>query len=279
MGTMILIMVGCIFAAYMVSQMADGMVLRGAAALPIDERERIYQRQARYSGMLNLLTLVAFVVLIGGLLRSRGLLKIGPPGPWGVYAIAFAFGLMCFEKILRSWLLYGATVSNTSEPRARGGAMRAAILVTAVELALGIGVCWWVYNSAVGSAVPAASSSGNGSGGSSDSNGLDGAGDSGGAAPKGRIIMIGEAEALKILGKDREYLQLLAQIKEVRTELKDGKTWYRRDDVTGVKEAGLRSIEELRTLAKKQSATPPPKVEDATPPPPQPPPNAEPLQE
>lgn len=270
--TTLFIFIACVFGAHVFSQIAHGMVLRGSALVPPGERERIYQRQARIAGLLDLIDYLAIGILLVGMARCLGYIRYAPKTPWGLYAIGGGLALMCLGKVIRSWSLAGAYRAETAESNAIGAVVRAAVLVTVVEIALAGGVCWWLAKNWVwsggGSSAPASQGSGDGSG-------ADGASGTDGTGRQERKIMIGEAEAQKILGKDREYLRLLAQIEEVRTEQKDGETWYRYDDVTGVKEAGLRSIEELRNLAKKRSAPPPPpkqpsppvapSVEDASP--------------
>lgn len=283
--TTLLIFIGCVFGAHVFSQIAHGMVLRGSALVPPDERERIFQRQARIAGLLDLLDYAAIGILLVGMARCFGLIRYAPKSPWGLYAIGGGLALMCLAKVARSWSLVGSYRAETAERNAIGAVVRAAVLVTVVEVALAGGVCWWMASNWVltgGGSSPASTGKASGS---DDSNGSDGSG----AESRGPSLLITKAEALKILGKDEEYLQLLVQIREVRTELDKGKTMYRNDDVTGVKEAGLRSIEELRNLAKKQNTPPPPKpkqtsspvapsAEDATPvaPPKQ---EAEPLRE
>lgn len=275
----LLIFIGCVFAAHVFSQIAHGMVLRGSALVPPDERERIYQRQARIAGLLDLLDYAAIGILLVGMARCLGLIRYAPKTAWGLYAIGGGLALMCLAKVIRSWSLVGSYRAETTERNAVGAVVRAAVLVTVVEIALAGGVCWWMASNwnrfSSGAGTSSSSSSG--------SDGTDGT-DEDSQRPS---LLITKAEALKVLGKDDEYLQLLVQIREVRTEEEKGETKYRSDDVSGVKQAGLRSIEELRNLAKKQSAPPPPKpkqppttpsVEDATPvaPPKQ---EAEPLRE
>ncbi|MCK6471809.1 MAG: hypothetical protein L6R28_08685 [Planctomycetes bacterium] len=262
--TAIFVMLGCIFAGMFISQMAHSILLKGAALVPPDERERIYQRQARFSHITSLIEYIGYGVLVLGIARIFGLIRDKSGVPWGLYCMAGAFVLLCVGKVLHSWLLAGAYRKETSESRAVGAAVRSALLITVFEVALAGGICWFIATRAVavgGRSSAVSTSDGNGSDGTDTTNG------SGTETPR-QDPWIGQAEALKILGKDEEYLQLLAQIKEVRTKVEEGETKYRIDDVTGVKEAGLRSVEELRTLAKKQSAPPPQ-------PPKQPPPSAE----
>lgn len=272
--TAILIILGCIFAGMFISHMARSMLVKGAALVPPDERERIYQRQARFSHVTSLIEYTGYGVLALGIARIFGFIPGKSGVPWGLYCMAGAFVLLCAGKVLHSWLLAGAYRKESSESRAVGAAVRSALLITVFEVALAGGICWFIATRAV--AVGGRSSAAS-TGSESGSDGADGA-DGGAGGEQARDLWIGEAEAVKILGKDAEYLRLLAQIKEVRTQAKDGQTWFRHDDVTGVKEAGLRSIEELRSIARKQNAPKTTNIEDATPvaPPKQ---EAEPLRE
>lgn len=238
----LVILIGGVLASFVVASLAEGLVARGSSRLAPAVRERVYQRIVSLDLYCRLLDGLAIALLILGLLKVWGVVKWGYPTEWGLPAAVTGIGLMSLERVSRSWIKYRAYAKEEEAWDVRGRAMGAAWMVTLAELALVAGLGWFfapkfknLWEDLAGGRPPGHPSSAEEE-----------------ASPYGagetvlKHSYVNEKEALKILGQDKAYLDLLVPHERIHTRSSGGLTFYRLDDLTTCKEAGLPALEELQ---------------------------------
>jgi hypothetical protein len=244
-----LVIIGGVIGAFLVAQIADGMVLKAVAALSPVTRERVYQRTVKWDNYLRILDILGIIVLVVGILKIFGFIKAGAPLQWGFPCMAVGFALLCLERIARSWSIHSAYSQEQDAAAVRSKALSAALMVTVLEFALGVLVCWFVFTrSPFMSQLAKSKQGGETQQGEED----DGSGSEAPKKPPVERTLVNEKAALEILGKDKAYLDLLVPYAPIRTQKKGDILFYSRNDLETSKEAGLPTIEEMKEAANKK---------------------------
>lgn len=256
MSIQLVIIVG-IIVAYVAASVAEGMVLNGAATLPPDVRERVFRREAALGAIWRIVGGLGLALVVIGLLKTFGFIRGGPKIPWGLYTFAGGFALICLERTLRSWGTFGSYAKEDPQGPARAAALNAALLVTLVELALGVGVVWYIKDKAVG---PGGGSSASTASGETEPDEAEAEGSTGGGpAPKPEkiAIWIPAPQAKALIGKDDAYFDLLVRWGQVRKKETGGELFYQAQDLKSLKQAGLPAVQEMEEGLKRMQAAPP----------------------
>lgn len=230
---------------YVVSTAAEAYARRGARLLPEEARRRARERIQDRVWLLYCLDAVGVAMMIFGLLRLLGFLQGFVGLIWAPRALACAVAVMCLERALRIWVIQRAFAAEPEgRPAARRGAVLA-VLVTLVQTAVAVTVCAWVFtqvtvhttrSSRTEEALPPE--------------------DQKDDVPI-RLIFeqwVNQAEALKIIGRDKTYLDLLVRYDQVPTRQGADGTFYARAFLETRKESGLMPLEELQEWARKEEA-------------------------
>ncbi|MBI3830446.1 MAG: hypothetical protein HY291_13080 [Planctomycetes bacterium] len=250
-----LILICSVIGCFLVAQTADGMVFKAAAALPPTTRERVFQRTVKWDIYLRILDVLGIILLILGILKARSFIKAGAPLEWGYPCMAVGFALLCLERIARSWSIHSAYSQEQDAAAVRSKAFSAALLVTVLEFALGVLVCWFVFTRSPFMGQLAK----NKQNGETQEQTAENSDDGGAAAkkPAFKVTLVNEKVALEILGKDKAYLDLLVPFAPIRTQTKGDIVFYNRNDLESSKEAGLPTLDELKDAANKKPALSP----------------------
>ena len=253
MSTFHLIVFGGLVGVFAVSSIAEGIMASRTAALDPHTRERIFQREASAAILWRIAHFVALVLVLAGVLRTWGIVNVTN---YPYSAVAIGLAIFCASSVLRSWFASRAYHAEAPDTPASRGAFSAAVMVSIAEIALGGGVCWYVFSHRTppGGAKtnPPAATAKNPT-----------------AVPAAKGMQpaqwIGEAEALQLLpGKDAAYLQALARRADVRSRDAGGEARYHRDDIVKMKLAGLPGAEEIIEVGKELPAraapVPPPET-------------------
>ena len=250
-----MVIIGGVIGAFVVSTIAQNLVEKNALSLDRDLRERIWRREAQTLTWWRLLETGGIAAMIAGMAKMLGIISMS--GSWGIPTMAIGFAVVCLATSLRTWLSNKAYAIEAPGTPASRSAFSAAVWVTLTEFSLGCVVCWFVFSHIPAgkisvpttpstATIPAVTPSPTTPSDSRDA------------------LWVDEAEALRLLkGKDAAYLKALAARKDVRARDENGKTEYRRDDISAMKLAGLPSMEELTASLEnaKNEPPPPPPVE------------------
>jgi len=243
------ILVGAMVGVFLISMIADEMLARHFVAFDAATRDRIWKREARLQIWWRIPQYIGVTLMVVGVLRNLGVLKI--PGLGVTQSIAGGLAVYCMASIARSWFSKHAVGVEAPGTPASRGALVAALLITVAELSLAGVVGWMVFKDDIRAwisgpkkPVPAISTSED-----------DGKGAAPGVTPEKspaqKLIWVDEAEALRMLkGKNAAYLKALARRGDVRSEKVEGQVMYRRDDISAMKIAGLPTEEELAAESK-----------------------------
>jgi hypothetical protein len=219
---------------------------KGVAALPPDVRERIAARSDRLAKVWSILSYLGFAVLFVGIAKFFNIIKGGPKIPWGLYCIAIGICIICLERVLRSWdryLLFSREARGTGVP---GNALIATLIITVVEATLASVIGYNIFTRAAvtGGKVaqePAAQQATEGEGEGKDN----------------VTIYVPESEALKILEKDKDYLDLFVRWGDVKTQVLGNDTVYLRKDLDDLRQSGLPTKDEMVKELKERGEAPP----------------------
>jgi hypothetical protein len=245
MNTLQIIVIGGIVGVIAISQMGDAMIHRHSIDLDAEVQKRIYRREANAALWWRAIEGLAFIMMVVGVLKAIGLLKVQTAVQFGIPLMATGLSVYCCASILRSW--HSSRVYNTEAAGTPAGttARSAALLTTLAEVALAAGVCWYVFfhmNAPRTAPTPPApppvvmpSPGGHPQGGPAQGTGT--------AANKD---WVDKDEALTLLGKGDDYLEYLVLNKSVRTQIVDGKRRYQRNDISSEKSAGLLNDEDMK---------------------------------
>lgn len=235
------IVIGGVVGCFLVSIIADGMVAKGAAVLPPDVRERVYQRALKWDMLLRVVDGFGFILLVLGMLGLAGVIKGGPDFPWRLSCVGTGFAVLCVERVLGAWVTCNAYANEVPGQPVHRQAFAAALVVSIAEIALAVGVCWWIYThtiyngrSSSNTSTPAQTSPGTNAG------------------PGMERTYVNEKGALEIIGKDKAYLDVLVKYMGIRKRSEGEVTFYRKDDLTTAKDAGLPTLEEMEEALKRK---------------------------
>jgi hypothetical protein len=245
-----LYIIGGLIICYVVSAVASGYAARAQEALPPDARERVFQRLARWSPFLYGLDALGVCGLILGMARVWGLLRGAFPYVWGFRLIVLGVAIFCLERTLHAWSEWSAQCDEPDAASSRRRALLSAAAVTLVQGVLAVTLCVWVFGNIrqAGQGYVAA----------------DGVIERPQAEdtppPRGREIhWVNEARALEILGKDKAYLDLLIPWAKpwagTRAKTIEGRTFYCAEDLVKLRDAGLPSVEELKSALRPEEET------------------------
>ena len=252
-GSTQIVIIGGVIGAFVVSTIAQNLVEKNALSLDRDLRERIWKREAQTFSWWRLLESAGIAAMIAGMAKMIGFIHSSVD--WGIPTMAIGFTIVCLATSLRTWLSNKAYSIEAPGTPASRSAFSAAIWVTITELSLGCAVCWFIF-----SHIPAGSKT---SATTTPAVTVTGVAPSPATPSESRdALWVDEGEALRLLkGKDAAYLKALATRKDIRAREENGKTEYRRDDISAMKLAGLPSMEELTASLEQTKNEPPPVVE------------------
>ena len=258
---LILGIAGC----YFIGAVLEGFATSGSSQWSNEEKQRFAARMAPFEGLLRVIDMAGLAVIVVGLLRHYGSLRFIPLTASRILLIAI--GILCIERIVRGWATWHALKeAEQTETRTRG--LLAALATTLLQIAIAAWVSWWVLTHVKVISPRGGGGTGGrtttqqqptGSGGTGTQ--VNPAGDEQ-VKPNNASPWISEAEVLELLGKDKEYLDLLIPQMEgmFRTPVlmqKDGKTLYHREHFKSFKAGGLPLLEDLRK--QHPNGAPPPK--------------------
>ncbi len=257
LGPFVLIFVAGIVASFLASSITESLVGREHAQLDLDTRERVFQRLARLDMIWRLLSGLSYALIAIGFLRILGIIKGSSSKPWGIYCIVAGFGCICLDRILRNWARSWAYQAEAPGSRIISKSATAAALVTLIEGGLAIGIGYYILQRAVARTPSTAKTqNSNKKKGSlkkkptpSQPNDVE----------AGKFEVMTESQVLKLLGKDKTYLDLLVRWGGIRTGIHEGKTIYRKDDIKSIAiSSDLPSLERMRKELKEREAPQPP---------------------
>jgi len=238
--TQILILIAGVVGVFIVSSAAKAAVERAAVAVDRDTRERVWRRELRVLWFWRGPDMLGMALMCLGILQAAGVLRLLPRG-WAVPVLAAGLMVLSLSSALQAWLCSRAYSAEAPDSAATRSAFRAALAVTAAELALAGIICWYVLSRGLPATTPSAAPP---AGRSTPAPALT-TPENDGAQPD--LFWVDETEALKMLkGKDSAYLDALVRRQDIRAKVEDGRKLYRRDDISSLKAAGLPSTEELR---------------------------------
>lgn len=232
-------LIGGVVVCYFVATVADGVADRAAADLTTEARERIFQRQVKVSFWVRALSILGALLILVGMLKVFVVIKVGAPLQWGYPCAALGFVVLCVERIVRVWYTNAAFAREPEAASARLKLLLVTLLVTILELGLASFVMWWILDrspflkqlqeqKALQGASPASRDPATT------------------PKPKSENVWVNETGALKLLGQDKAYLDLLVPYQQIRTKADGGVTLYLQDHLFAAKESGLPSWEELK---------------------------------
>jgi hypothetical protein len=259
---LILGVAGC----YFIGLLMESMATSGFAQWPPEERQRISERLARWEGLLRFLDIAGIAILVMGLLRFFGALRFLPLTASRILVLAIV--VLCLERVVRGWTTWHC-LRDTERPEVRVRGLMAALFGMILQVALASWVAWWVFTNVkvikrgggrtAGGGTPAGQTTG--------PTGTQTGGGGEVTTPPEVSPWVSEAEILQLLGKDKEYLDLLIPQMQgmfgtpVRM-VKDGRTLYHREHFKKYKAGGLPMIEDLRRLQGGQRTPKPPEPLD-----------------
>jgi hypothetical protein len=244
MSTFQLILIGGIVGIIGVSHIADAMITKDAVNLDAGVRARIWERQARSALWWRVIEFIGMVLIAVGVLRTWGILKL-TNSPFTCIAIGMA--IYCLSSILKSWSAQRSYSIEAPGTPASRSAVSAAMLTTVAEIALAAGIGWYVFANRVppgGKAAPGPTTQ---APTTTNTNKKAPAA----AGPE----WVDQAEALKLIKKDADYLEVLVRRTDVRAREMDGARQYLRSDIDQlITQTGLPDESELADDIKKVRA-------------------------
>jgi hypothetical protein len=240
----LIILFGSMAAVYAVQFIAESLIRKGAMQLDRDTLDRVWKTEARRLGILRGVETLSFFLLLAGLAMFVGLVSVPYRQFWSYGCIAVGIAFYCGASILRSWNTRAAYAAEAPNSKASSGARTGAILTTMAEFVLGGAVCFYVFTHVnyppslknLASSPPANTATSTSTGTNSTPPPA--------PAPQNSEF-IGEADAVKLLGKDVKFLKALADHSYVLSSGRDGATQYNRDDIIKLKRDGFPSNDEL----------------------------------
>jgi hypothetical protein len=256
MSTFQLILIGGIVGIIGVSHIADALITKDAINLDAGVRARIWERQARSALWWRVIEFIGMVLIAVGVLRTWGILKL-TNSPFTCIAIGMA--IYCLSSILKSWSAQRSyNVEAPGTPASRSAAT-AAMLTTVAELVLGAGICWYVFANRVppGGKPPL---------GPTTQAPMPANSNQKPSTAAGGAEWVDQAEALKLIKKDADYLEVLVRRTDVRAREIGGAKQYLRSDIDQmITQTGLPDEDELADDIKKvraeRSNTPEPEAQ------------------
>ena len=251
--TTLMLLVGGMFFGMIASQITESLFRNAAATLNPETRERMYQYEMKWDLVIRIFDIVSFGVLICGVVKMMGRFPAitAPNIHWGGYAMAAGNILGALSLMLQGWVRYSAYQAvedaKPSRPQARTAFM-AVVVFELIWVGLIVFLVYTRFQPLIGpvSNPPAATTTQTGPSGSTSNTGSS-AEPSSPDSPEAKL-WIDQSEALKILGQDAEYLEMLVKLKEVKAKKnEDGTYLYFYNHLDSLKQSGLPKKSELNT--------------------------------
>src|SRR5689334_1900830 len=116
--TFLIIIFGGLAAVYMVANLADSLIRRGAAELDRDTLDKVWRREAARAGVWKTVETIAFVCLLGGLAIIFRIIKLNNGAFWGYGTLAVGMGVFCLGSVLRAWISHSAYAAEAPNSKA-----------------------------------------------------------------------------------------------------------------------------------------------------------------
>jgi len=248
-----LLIVGATVGAFAISHLSDALIERKALALDFAVRQRIYQREARALLWWRVIDAVAIVLLILGILKVLGKVVLFS-SEYGFPMMACGITLYCAAATLRAWMRQQAYAREAQGSPASSSARIAALLTTFVEVVLAGAACWYVFiylpaaKTASGATVPAKTVPAEQPAAARPRK------HKAGVAPAQAEQWLSESNAVKFLGIDADYLEVLVRRGSVRINPKSDTREYLRRDIETEQQAGLPTDQEVADELKQVKA-------------------------
>jgi len=244
-----ILIVGSVVGAFAIAHLSDAIIHRKALLLEMSVRQRIYDRESRAMLWWRAIDAVAIVLLILGVLKVLGMVVLHK-SQYGMPLMASGIALYSVAAIIRAWSSQHAYSMEAPGSPASSSARAAALLTTVAQVALAGVVCWYVFAPKMGG--------GGGGGGATPAAATKTPKSAPAAkAPAPEIKgppWLDEGEAVKLLGRDSDYLEVLVRRGAVRVQVSGDKREYLRVDIVSEKEAGLPGDEEVADELKQVKA-------------------------
>jgi hypothetical protein len=237
-----LALIGALLICYVLASLAEAWAGNGIAGLETEVRGRIRERIRQWTWYLRAMDVVGVLLLLVALARLAGLLSDVLPS-LGEWALGLGVGFLCAERVLRAWNVWRAFLGEPAAQMVHRRALAAAAVVTLSQVLLAGLICWWAFfrsyraGAEPGEEAPAP------------------------FLPEQELPgeqrqrqWVHESEALRLLGKDAAYLELLAAHDDAAVKRTANGIFYDRRWLEFRRQAELPSLEDLRESAPKAKA-------------------------